>query len=157
MKPLRHARCSHFCADLRQRWSNWSGDAELEKAIRQHLSGHGYYGGSAKLRDVRLAAVQRPGWVQIYRFEVTARVAAAARTDDDTTAELASVHHQPHAGDAHLTPAAYHELFGLVREDHRYNQTNVRIFASADQRLELFERWSVGLIQLRGGRGMASR
>src|SRR5690606_398784 len=125
--------------------------------IRQHLSGHGYYGGSAKLRDVRLAAVQRPGWVQIYRFEVTARVAAAARTDDDTTAEHVRDHDQTPAGDARPAPAAYHELFGLVREDHRYNQTNVRIFASADQRLELFERWSVGLIQLRGGRGMASR
>ena len=146
-----------FLRLLRQRWSNWSGDAEMEKAIRQYLSGHGYYGGSAKLRDVRLAAVQRPGWLQIYRFEVTARVAAAARTDDHTAAKHAPAQHQPHAGDAQPTPAVYHELFGLVREDHRYNQTSVRVFASADQRLELFKRWSEGLVQLRGGRGMTSR
>ncbi len=145
-----------FLRHLRERWSNWCGDAEMEKAIRQHLSDQGYYGGSAKLRNVRLAAVQRPGWIQIYRFEVTARVAAAARTDDG---QSDSPTHPPApavAGDDHPAPAVYHELFGLVREDHRYNQTSVRVFASAGQRLELFERWSDGLIQLRGGRGMAS-
>lgn len=145
-----------FLRHLRQRWSNWSGDAELEKAIRQHLSGQGYYGRTAKLRDVRLAAVQRPGWLQIYRFEATARVAAAARTDDAPPAEHAPADPAPPGGDAHPGPAVYHELFGLVREDHRYNQSSVRIFASADQRLALFTRWSDGLIQLRGGRGMTA-
>jgi hypothetical protein len=145
-----------FLRHLRERWSNWCGDAEMERAIRQYLSDQGYYGRSAKLRNVRLAAVLRPGWVQIYRFEVSARVATAARTDDHPADVRAHAQPPAAAGDDHPAPAVYHELFGLVREDHRYNQTSVRVFASADQRLELFERWSDGLIQLRGGRGMTS-
>lgn len=143
-----------FLRYFRERWSNWSGDAEMERAIRQHLSSQGYYGGSAKLRKIRLAAVQRPGWIQIYRFDVTARVAPEhAETYPATDTALA----RPAAidGDERPEPAVYHDLFGLVREDHRYNQTNVRVFDSADQRLELFERWSENLIQLRGGRGMS--
>lgn len=148
-----------FLRQLRERWSNWSGDAEMERAIRQHLSGRGYYGRTAKLRGVRLVAVQRPGWIQIYRFEVVARVAAAAWTDDAPAEGRTRPVAQPPAaaGDDHPAPAVYHELFGLVREDHRYNQTSVRVFAAADQRLKLFERWSDGLIQLRGGCGMTAR
>ncbi|HBJ37071.1 MAG TPA: hypothetical protein DDZ51_20425 [Planctomycetaceae bacterium] len=131
-----------FLRDLRQRWSNWSGDHEMENAIRRHLSDNGYFGGTAKFRAVRLAAVQRPGWLQVFRFDVTARVAdgrhdSAVETDDSPE-----------------TPATYHDLFGLVREDHRHNRTEVRVFRSSDQRAELFGRWSDGLLQLRGGRAM---
>lgn len=122
-----------FLHDIRQRWSDWSGDHEMENAIRRHLSDNGYFGGSAKLRAVRLAAVQRPGWLQVFRFEATARVSGNGIAE---------------------TPATYHDLFGLVREDHRQNQTEIRVFRSSDQRVELFGRWSDGLLQLRGGRAV---
>jgi len=125
-----------FLRDLRQRWSNWTGDHEMESAIRRHLSENGYFGGTAKLRAVRLAAVQRPGWLQVYRFEATARLAVVDSNDASEPA------------------ATYHDLFGLVREDHRHNQTDVRVFPTSDHRKELFGRWSDGLIQLRGGRAM---
>lgn len=129
-----------FLRDLRQRWSNWSGDHEMENAIRRHLSDNGYFGGTAKFRAVRLAAVQRPGWLQVFRFEVTARVADIGQADA--------------AAETDPSPATYHDLFGLVREDHRHNQTEVRVFRSSEQRAELFGRWSDGLLQLRGGRAM---
>lgn len=125
-----------FLRDLRQRWSNWSGDHEMENAIRRHLSDNGYFGGTAKLRGVKLAAVQRPGWLQVFRFEATARLATVD------------------SGDSPEQPPTYHDLFGLVREDHRHNRTEVRFFRSGEQRAELFGRWSDGLLQLRSGRAM---
>ncbi len=148
-----------FFRHLQQRWGNWCGDADMEKAIRRQLSKHGYYGGSAQLRSVRLAAVQRPGWLQVYRFEVTARAATSAAINGDSVhpAESVSLHREDdpsHRGDDPPASAVYHELFGLVKEDHRHNQTSVRVFVSNEQRRELFDRWSEGLIQLRGGRAL---
>lgn len=135
-----------FLRDLRQRWSNWSGDHEMENEIRRHLSDNGYFGGSAKFRAVRLAAVQRPGWLQVFRFDVTARVANISDADVDSADGVNE--------DSPESPATYHDLFGLVREDHRHNQTEIRVFRSSDQRAELFGRWSDGLLQLRSGRAL---
>ena len=64
--------------NLRQRWNDWCGDRDMELAIRKHLSENGFFGGTAKLQNVRLVAVQRPGWLQVFRFEATARL----RVDD---------------------------------------------------------------------------
>ena len=127
MKWLKH---------LRQRWDDWCGDRDMELAIRQHLSRNGYFGGTAKFRAVRLVAVQRPGWLQVYRFEASARV--AAETDDD----------QPDA------PPVYEELFGLVRDDLRHKISDVRVFRREDDRRSLFTRWSDGMICLRGVHGL---
>jgi len=135
-----------FLNEIRQRWSNWSGDHEMENAIRRHLSDNGYFGGSAKLRTVRLAAVQRPGWLQVFRFEATARVSGDGSSDSAPVAV--------ETDESSELPAIYHDLFGLVREDHRHNQTEIRVFRSRDQRTELFGRWSDGLLKLRGGRAM---
>jgi hypothetical protein len=117
----------------------------MENAIRRHLSDNGYFGGTAKLRTVRLAAVQRPGWLQVYRFEATARLADSKHADD------AAPEDEDLAAD--FSPV-YHELFGLVREDHRKDQTAIRFFKTHEQRTELFRRWSDGLITLRGGQAM---
>lgn len=140
-----------FFRQLGQRWSDWCGDHEMENAIRQHLSLNGYYGGTAKLRQVRLAAVKRPGWMQVFRFEVTARLAVA---DDDADAADEGLSTSPPA-DGPAVPT-YHELFGLVREDQRSGEVDVRVFRSGEQRRELFARWSDGLLQLRGGRSMTT-
>lgn len=121
---------------LRQRWDDWCGDHEMEVAIRRHLTENGYFGGTAKFRGVRLVAVQRPGWLQVYRFEVTARV--VTRVDDD----------RPDP------PAVYHDLYGLVRDDIRHKINSVRVFNSEAERRALFTRWSDGLICLRGAHGL---
>ena len=59
---------------LKQRWDNWSGDRDMEMAIRKHLNREGYFGGTAKVQQLKLIAVQRPGWLQLFRFEAVARV-----------------------------------------------------------------------------------
>jgi hypothetical protein len=140
-----------FFRQLGQRWSDWCGDHEMENAIRQHLSLNGYYGGTAKLRQVRLAAVKRPGWMQVFRFEVTARL-AVADDDSDALGEGLAASLDPNGREV----PTYHELFGLVREDQRSGQVDIRVFRSGDQRRELFARWSDGLLQLRGGRSMTT-
>ncbi len=127
---------------LRQSWTDWCGDREMEQSIRSHLSANGYFGGTAKFQSVRLAAVQRPGWLQVYRFEVTARVAEPDEADVD--------HDRP----ASTGQASYHHLFGLVREDARSSDTSIRVFRSGDERRELFTRWSEGLIVARNGRSI---
>jgi hypothetical protein len=127
-----------FLKTLRQKWDDWCGDHEMENNIRRHLTQHGYFGSSAKFQAVRLVAVQRPGWLQVYRFEVTARV-------------------DPKTPDDELEPEPeYQKLFGLVREDHRHHESKVRVFDGESERIELFRQWSEGLICLRGAKGLVS-
>jgi hypothetical protein len=135
----------NFFKNLRQKWANWSGDRELEHAIRRHLSANGHYGGTAKLQNVRLAAVQRPGWLQVYRFDAIARAiptTASSSVDDE----------QEDGTD--MQPAKYATLYGLVREDIRHDVTTIRTFDNTAERSELFVQWSEDLIQLRSGRAL---
>ena len=128
---------------LRQKWNDWCGDREMEIAIRQQLTKNGFFGATATLRNVRLVAVQRPGWLQIFRFEVTARVRPADQSDESTQSD------ESPDGDPE-----YRQLFGLVRDDIRYNINTVRVFEDEEGRSELFGRWSEDLICLRGAQGL---
>ncbi|MCC9641572.1 hypothetical protein LOC71_04750 [Rhodopirellula sp. JC740] len=123
---------------IQSKWDAWCGDREMEQSIRRHLSQNGYFGNSAKFSGVRLVAMQRPGWQQLYRFEVRARVNFQTSEDEPDPAPV------------------YRELFGLVREDYRHNQSQVRVFETPQQRAELFQNWSEGLICLRGAKGLLS-
>ena len=125
---------------LRQRWNDWCGDRDMEVSIREHLTSNGFYGGTARLRNVRLVAVQRPGWLQVFRFEATARVRPSGTDDEAPDPE-----------------AEYRDLFGLVRDDIRRKINTVRVFEDEDQRRELFGRWSQDLICLRGAEGLTIR
>ena len=122
---------------LRQRWNDWCGDRDMELAIRRHLTDCGFFGPTAKLKNVRLVAVQRPGWLQVYRFEALARVRPDEVNDDRQDAQ-----------------AEYRELLGLVKDDIRYNVHTVRTFPSETERRELFAVWSEDLICLRGAQGL---
>jgi hypothetical protein len=126
-----------FLKHLAQRWNDWCGDADMEKSIRNHLNLNGYFGQTAKLTNVRLVAVQRPGWLQVFRFEAKAR---RRPPESDDVAE-----------------AEYDYLFGLVRDDIRHNINNVRVFIDESERRELFDRWSEDLICLRGAQGLKLR
>ena len=121
---------------LKERWDNWTGDRDMELAIRQHLNQEGYFGGTAKVQQLKLVAVQRPGWLQIFRFEVIARV--QAEIDDERPDPKAE----------------YRTLYGLIRDDFRSNVSDIRVFTEEDERRNLFSRWSVGLICLRGAYGL---
>ncbi|MFG0290614.1 MAG: hypothetical protein ACF8CQ_20735 [Rhodopirellula sp. JB044] len=140
---------------LRKKWDDWCGDREMEMSIRSHLTQNGYFGHTAKFEAVRLVAVQRPGWLQIFRFEVTARVNPTRSSTSGTGNRIANAEYSEH-DDVPDPDAEYHRLYGLVREDHRHNRSNVRVFQSESQRRELFQRWSDGLICLRGANGLAN-
>jgi len=128
-----------FIKHLRKRWEDWCGDHEMETAIRKHLTQNGFFGGTARLRNVRLVAVQRPGWLQVFRFDATVRV----RPEEE------------HEG---VDPEAeYREVFGLVKDDIRHKLNTVRFFEKEDERIELFARWSDGLICLRGAHGLVTQ
>lgn len=119
---------------LQKRWDDWCGDREMEQIIRCYLSENGYYGNTATLSRIRLCAVQRPGWIQVYQFD--ARVRVRIEVGDD----------EPDAD------AVYEELFGVLRDDARDKDTKIRCLADTSQREELFHRWSEGLIKTRGAR-----
>ena len=108
---------------LADRWAGWLGDRDLEQAIRRQLTDDGYFGDSARLKDVRLVAVERPGWLQVLVFSAEAR--EATENSD------------------------YSLLSGIVRQDERYNRLEIRIFQKRFERNELFESWSEGLVRLR--------
>ena len=122
---------------IREKWDDWCGDHDMEIAIRKHLSDYGYYGGTAKLKRVRLVAIQRPGWLQIFRFEAIARVVPSEEEQENKP-----------------DTAEYHTLFGLVKDDIRHKISVVRVFEEESERGELFERWSEELIRLRGAHGL---
>ncbi|HBV64902.1 MAG TPA: hypothetical protein DEF45_17980 [Rhodopirellula sp.] len=128
-----------FLKHLRKRWEDWCGDHEMETTIRKHLTQNGFFGGTARLRNVRLVAVERPGWLQVFRFDATVRVKPETEDDDGVAPE-----------------AEYREVFGLVKDDIRHKVNTVRFFEEEEQRVELFARWSDGLICLRGAHGLAN-
>ena len=133
-------RFKQFWQELTNRWKNWTGDRELDIAIRRHLSDQGYQGGGAELQQVKLIAVQRPGWVQVYRFEAVARRQVIDDVEDESTSASPPSH--PATSSSQL-------LYGLVRDDGRFG-CEVQTFIHPARRIELFKQWSEGLITLRG-------
>ena len=90
-----------------------------EQDIREHLDTLGYCGASAKLRDVELVAIERPGWVQIYRFE----------------------------GDATDSEETRRSFFGVLKDDQRsaaYPQ--ISLFDTEQERRPLLQQHSRGLL-----------
>jgi hypothetical protein len=130
-----------WISHLQEKWNDWCGDHEMELAIRRQLTEGGFYGRTAKLRNVRLVAVQRPGWLQVFRFEAIARVCQEDGVE----------------GDGPDPAADYREIYGLVRDDIRHKINVVRVFEDEAERSELFAEWSEGLICLRGAQGLTVR
>jgi hypothetical protein len=109
-----------------EKWAGWISDSELERSLRAHLSGQGFYGDTAKFRTFRLVAIQRPGWLQVYSFSVEAKVA-----------------------DEQVTAGTWVMLFGLVRRDERYRRCDIRVFREGARRHGLYDEWTAELIRLR--------
>ncbi|MFK7736987.1 MAG: hypothetical protein AB8B50_13210 [Pirellulaceae bacterium] len=116
-----------FIKQLATKWSSWIGDRDLEVALRGHLDRQGFFGESAKFDGLRLAAVQRPGWLQVFVFRVEVRERGEASGER-------------------------RELFGVLMQDERYNKLDVRTFKAKFERNALFQEWSADLIRLRGAR-----
>ena len=104
---------------LRQHWSDWLGDRSLEVAVRSELRRAGYAVHAAQIRRHRLVAIERPGWVQVHRFEVETRDAA---------------------GNA-LT------LLGALRDDGRRERPAVLLTTNPAERSRQLDTWCEGLIR----------
>lgn len=107
--------------DLLNRWADWTGDASLTRAIHGELRRLKYAATTAKTRDVRLIAIQRPGWVQVRQFLVETR-----------DAEKNSV-----------------TLLGLARDDGRKSRIEILLTTSRSSFISQRTAWSEGLIVTR--------
>lgn len=101
------------------------GNRVTEKDVRLWLDRHGYYGRSARFHELELEAIQRPGWIQVFRFHVTAK-------------------HQD---------GEWVDLHGVVRDDERERRldqkTRVAVFDERAERDQLMADWSQNLIRKR--------
>jgi len=97
----------------------------IEREIHQHLKQQGWKRKQYQLRGIELIAVERPGWKQIFQFELDIQTAEKqAEWDDSTT------------------------LNGLIRDDHRQG-SELRLLAAESERQQLLQEWGDGMIQRR--------
>lgn len=109
---------------LQKRWSGWVSDRDMELTIRARLSRSGYFGDTAQFISLKLVAIQRPGWLQVFSFCVDARRREAEERE-------------------------IVRLFGLVRQDERCHRCEVEVFEDAVRRNSLYNQWTENLIRLR--------
>ena len=102
----------------RQRWRNYTGDRQLELAIRAKLKQEGFRGHGAQILDTRLIAIERPGWVQVYQFR----------------AETKDFDERPR------------KLWGAARIDER-SRTEIALFEAENLREIQVDTWSQGLLR----------
>lgn len=100
------------------------GNKVAEKDIREWLSQNGFFGRSARFKELELHAIQRPGWLQVFRFTVEAKT----QTGGWTT------------------------FFGAVRDDERSNETTIKTFAKFSDQQRLLADWSANLIRRQSNR-----
>ena len=93
----------------------------VEKDIRDWLSQNGYIGNSAKFDELELHAIKRPGWHQVFRFQLSG-----------LTAERQSV-----------------QLYGAMQSDERYGQLAIVVHEDLAVRDAQLADWSDGLITQR--------
>ncbi len=94
------------------------GNRVTERDIRDDLIRLGYRGKTAKFEELELAAIERPGWIQVFRFEVH------VFDEDDNR----------------------HHLYGVVRDDER-NRTEIRYFDAPHAQRQQIETWSGNMIR----------
>ena len=98
------------------------GNRVTEKDIRNWLEVHGFCGKSAIFEDLTLHAIQRPGWLQIFRFSLKAK----------------------------SKDGKWETLHGAVRDDERKRtlaeRTVIVTFAQRESRDIQLAEWSKGLI-----------
>ena len=100
------------------------GNRVAEKGIRDWLERKSFFGTSARFQELELHAVQRPGWVQVFRFQVEAKTKS---------------------GD-------WQFLYGVLRDDDRYNRVEIEVFNEAAYQQDKLNEWSVGCFQTRARR-----
>jgi hypothetical protein len=110
------------------------GNRVTERDVRNWLDANGFYGRSAKISDLELHAIKRPGWRQVFRFCADAKTCvqgsdAIADSDDSETRQT---------------------LYGVVLDDQRQRddetRTQIRIFYSVEERDKQLDAWSADML-----------
>lgn len=82
-----------------------------ETDVRSWLNKNGFVGKTAKFSELELHAIQRPGWVQVFRFCV--RVKYRPLDDNENEVGLSD-------------QSGWQEVFGVALEDERERRQNTR-------------------------------
>ena len=110
-----------------------------EKDIRDWLTAEGFDGRGAKIDDLELHAIERPGWVQVFRFFAQIRQTDLPSNELDLEeAEVEVVEELPD----------YISRYGVVLDDERIrnvqNRTKIWIYEEAESRQKKLDELSVG-------------
>lgn len=97
---------------------NLNRNRSTEKDLREYLQKIGYYGRTARFQSLKLKAIERPGWVQVFQFEVEAK-----RVDGD-----------------------WECLFGNCRTDERVDLFEVELAANQVEQEDAFVKTAEGMI-----------
>ncbi len=98
------------------------GNKVTEKEIRDWVGKHRADIQSIKFFELELHAIQRPGWLQVYRFHIHVK-----KTEEEQ----------------------WSHLFGVVRSDERYNRFEIEFFENSNLRDYLMNQWSESMIKRR--------
>lgn len=109
---------------LLKSWTDWTGDKGLTDAIHAELRRQGFAVHASRTRRVHLAAVERPGWVQVYTFAVETRT---NEEDRESRREVL--------------------LHGASRDDGRKAKTEILLTEDEGEWRQQVETWSEGLIR----------
>ncbi len=96
------------------------GNRVIEKQLRSYLNDHGYASQTAQFSRIDLVAIQRPGWVQVFAFEVRAK--------------------ERNGG--------WNNLLGICRDDERFKQFEVEFGKEPDVCRDQLATWTTDLITL---------
>ncbi|MEM9940771.1 MAG: hypothetical protein AAF939_04205 [Planctomycetota bacterium] len=112
------------------------GNRVTEKDIRDWLPSRGYESRSAKISELDLYAIQRPGWLQIFRFRLKA-IRLGNSEDED------------HDDDSNQ----FFEFYGIVQDDERKrklaDRTQIQIYRTLVEQEEQLEIVAKDLIKCR--------
>ena len=92
-----------------------------EKDVLDWLVALGHESRGAVFDECELHAIQRPGWLQVFRFEVRFMTAEHVRRHS----------------------------YGALRSDERYDRLDIELFDEAQSRDQRLAEWSEGLITQR--------
>ena len=109
-----------FFRKMRKRWNNWSGDVEMDRLIKKELVEKGYPISRTQLENIQLRAIQPPGWLQIYLFDIIVRPEEEGLDQSNRS-------------------------YGIIKVDSRKGH-KVMIFNNINHRTGKFSEWSKGLI-----------
>jgi hypothetical protein len=93
----------------------------VEREISQWLVKEGYNLKDTVIADIQLRAIERPGWVQVYSFQVTQTL--------DSNADVLR--------------------YGVLRSDERFGNSAIRVFSNSFERNRQLGIWSENLIRRR--------